>query len=458
MEKKLKIHFIGIGGSSMNGLALIMKDRGHEVSGSDAASSPFTEYLKSQGIAVYIGQSKENIKDQDIVVHTAAIPDTNEELQEARRKGIMTIDRATFLGKITNEYKTVVGIAGCHGKTTITSMVGLITQKSIIDPTVHIGGIVPFFSGGGTHVGTDDIFIAEACEYENSYHQFHVTTAVINNIDNDHLNFFGDMDNIVDSFLTFVKGLPKSGLLIANAGDERVRGIAAKAQCKVQTYGIGVDAQWQATNIVHHSTGSMTFVIVKDGNNICECHLNIPGKHNILNALAAIVVCHSLGISAENSCKALEEYMLTKRRFEYYGKMGDVTVIHDYAHHPTEISACISTAQPLPHKQLRAVFQCHTFTRAINHLDDFGVALKNLDEVIVTDIYPARELDEGKIHAKDIVSAINSKGGNAIYIPDFEGVKEYLKDKRNQKDILLAMGAGDIGEKIKLIIDNPLIK
>lgn len=454
MENKLKIHFIGIGGSSMNGLALIMKDRGHEVSGSDAAKSPFTEYLESQGIKVAIGQSKDNIKDQDIVVHTAAIGDSNEELQEARRKGITTIDRATFLGKLTKEYKTVIGVAGCHGKTTITSMIALITLKEGIDPTIHIGGSVPFFEGGGTHVGSKDIFIMEACEYENSYHQFEVTMAVINNIDNDHLNFFGSMDKICDSFLTFANNLPKSGLLIANFADDRVRNIASKVECPVQSYSIGENAQWQAANIIHNSNGSTSFDVIRDGKSISSCLLNIPGEHNVQNALAAIVVCYNLGIPVQNSCKDLEEYKLTKRRFEHYGKVGSMTLIHDYAHHPTEVTACINTAKPLPHNKLKAIFQCHTFTRAINHLDEFGEAFKGLDEVIVTDIYAAREPDEGKIHATDIVESINSKGGNAVYIPDFEGIKTYLEDKKDSEDILLAIGAGDIGEKVKTLLDK----
>lgn len=453
MENKLKIHFIGIGGSSMNGLALIMKNRGHQISGSDMAESPFTEYLESQGIHVIIGQKKENITDQDIVVHTAAIADTNEELAEARRKGITTLDRATFLGKITKEFGTSVGIAGCHGKTTITSMIAMIAIKTGVDPTVHIGGIVPFFEGGGTHIGTGDILITEACEYENSYLQFSLNMAVINNIDNDHLNFFGSMDNIVESFLTFVKQLPKSGLLIANADDERVRNIAAKAECAVQTYGVSSNAEWQAQNIVHHATGDTSFDVLHNQKLISSCHLKVPGEHNVQNALAAIAVCCNLGVPVDKSCKALEEYRLTKRRFEYYGKVGKMTMIHDYAHHPTELAACIKTARPLPHNKLRAVFQCHTFTRAMNHLEEFGEVLKDLDEVIVTDIYPAREIDEGKIHARDIVNSINEKGGNAVYIPDFEGVKEYLDDKKDSNDILLAMGAGDIGEKVKILLD-----
>lgn len=454
MENKLKIHFIGIGGSSMNGLALIMKNRGHEISGSDMAASPFTEYLESQGIHVIIGQKKENIKDQDIVVHTAAIADTNEELMEARRRGITTIDRATFLGKITKEFANSVGIAGCHGKTTITSMIGLIAINCGVDPTVHIGGIVPFFEGGGTRIGKSDVFITEACEYENSYLQFNLNMAVINNIDNDHLNFFGSIDNIVESFMTFTKQLPKSGLLIANVADERVKAIAAKAECNVQTYSTGAEAQWQALNIVHHATGATSFDVVKDGKTICTCDLNVPGEHNVQNALAAIIVCYNLGVPVEKACKALEEYRLTKRRFEYYGKVGNMTMIHDYAHHPTEIAACIKTAHPLPHKRLVGIFQCHTFTRAINHLDEFGDVLKDLDEVIITDIYPAREIDEGKIHARDIVKSINDKGGNAVYIADFEGVNEYLSDKKDGEDIILAMGAGDIGEKVKVLLNK----
>ncbi len=453
MENKLKIHFIGIGGSSMNGLALIMKSRGHEITGSDMAKSPFTEYLESKGIPVIIGQKKENIKDQDIVVHTAAISEDNEELREARRKGIMTVDRATFLGKITKEFETAIGIAGCHGKTTITSMIGLITLKENVDPTIHIGASVPFFKGGGTHIGSGNIFIAEACEYENSYHQFSLTMAVINNIDNDHLNFFGSMENITASFLTFAKQLPKSGLLIANSGDDRVRNIAAKVNCSVQTYNVNGEGEWQAKDIVHHSSGSTTFNVLRNGKVLSSCNLNVPGEHNVQNALAAIIVCYNLGIPVENSCKDLEEYKLTKRRFEYYGKVGSMTLIHDYAHHPTEIRACIKTAEPLPHDRLIGIFQCHTFTRAINHLDEFGEALKDLDEVIVTDIYPAREKDEGKIHAKDIVQTVNSKGGNAVYIPDFEGVKEYFADKKENEDIILAIGAGDIGEKVKILLD-----
>ena len=453
MENKSKIHFIGIGGSSMNGLALIMKKRGHEITGSDSAKSPFTEYLEEEGIAVTIGQSAQNIKNPDIVVHTAAISRDNDELKAAREKGITTIDRATLLGKITKEFKTSVGIAGCHGKTTITSMIGLIAIKADLDPTVHIGGIVPFFKGGGTYIGSDDIFITEACEYENSYLQFDLNMAVINNIDNDHLNFFGSIDNIVSSFLTFAKKLPTSGILIANSDDERVKSIAKSVDCNLQTYGLKDGAMWQAKDIKQMPSGITEFSVYRDGAKQADCVLNVPGVHNVQNALAAIIVCYNLGVPVQKSCDILREYRLTKRRFEHYGSFNGAELIHDYAHHPTELAACIKTAEPLPHKRLIGVFQCHTFSRAINHLKEFGKVLSTLDEAIITDIYPAREIDEGKIHARDIVESINESGGNAVYISDFNGVKKHLLKEDLKDCIILAMGAGDIGEKIKVLLD-----
>ncbi|MBQ5849271.1 MAG: UDP-N-acetylmuramate--L-alanine ligase, partial [Lachnospiraceae bacterium] len=301
MKDKLKIHFIGIGGSSMNGLALIMKNKGHEVSGSDVAESPYTRYLESKGIKVIIGQSRENITDPDLVIHTAAISNTNAELMEAKRKNIETMDRASFLGKLTKEYKTAIGVAGCHGKTTITSMIGLIAIDSGVNPTVHIGASVPFFDGGGTHIGNGNVFIVEACEYENSYHQFSLSTAVINNIDNDHLNFFGNIDNIVKSFEAFALKLPPNGLLVANADDDRVMEIADKVCCNVASYGLSNKGQWQARNIVHHNIGATEFDVYKDGEKLSKCRLNIAGKHNIQNALAAIIVCDSLGIAPKES-------------------------------------------------------------------------------------------------------------------------------------------------------------
>ena len=450
---KLKIHFIGIGGSSMNGLALIMKNKGNIVTGSDAVHTAYTDYLEEQGIKVYIPQCKENIDDYDLVVYTAAISEDNEELMEAKKRGIPCVDRATFLGKITNQYGSCVGVAGCHGKTTITSMIALVATKLNPSPTVHVGGSVPFLHGG-THIGESDLFITEACEYVNSYLKFHVTTAVINNIDDDHLDFFGDIEHIYESFLTYANNIPKSGLLIANISDPLVKKITQNVGCNVETYSVYEPADWQATNIVSHEDATTTFDILRNGNFVTSCLLNIPGRYNVQNALAAIVVCNSLGIPVEQTAKILEEYKLTKRRFEYYGKMGEINMFHDYAHHPTELDVCIETAKSLPHEKLKAIFQCHTYSRAINLLDKYAESLKVLDEVIVPDIYAAREKNTGEIHAKDIVNAINEKGGNAKYIATFEEIKEYFADKKDNKDLLLCLGPGDIGEKCKILLND----
>lgn len=457
IKKPMHIHFIGVGGSSMNGLAIMMKSRGHTVTGSDCAHTAFTDDLENQGIPVMIGQKAENIQSPDLVVYSAAIKEDNEELAAARSKGITTMERAAFLGKITEGYSQVVGIAGCHGKTTITSMVALIAMAQQESPTVHVGGNVPFLHGG-THVGTRDLFITEACEYVNSYHQFHVTLAVINNIDDDHLDFFKNMENVYASFLQYANQVPKSGLLLYNSDDPLVKKIGGQVGCRVQSYALHDEgADWQARNMVQHEDATTYFDLYYQGKLICPCHLTVPGLHNVQNALAAIAICHQLGVPAKESAELLTRYRLTNRRFEDYGSKNEAKIYHDYAHHPTEMAACIQTAQALPHNKLLGVFQCHTYSRAILLKDKYAKTLSCLDEVLLPDIYAAREKDPGTIHARDLAEAINQAGGNAKYFASFEAINDYLTSHLAKGDILLAMGAGDIGQKARIFADEKVV-
>lgn len=451
MKENKHIHFIGIGGSSMNGLALIMKDKGYQVTGSDCAHTAFTDNLEKNGIKVFYEQIAENITDPDFVVYTAAISKDNPELNRALEKGIPTIERADFLGKITEEYANVVGVAGCHGKTTITSMIAKIMMEQQPSPTVHIGGNVPFLDGG-THIGDHDLFITEACEYVNSFHKFHVTTAVINNIDDDHLDFFKTIENIYESFKTFANKLPEDGYLIANVDDPWVKKIADQAKSYVITYALESDANFTAKNIHQYKDSTTSFDIFQNGVLAGNCVLSVPGRHNIQNALAAIIVAYYQDIPIRNSIKILKEYKLTNRRFEYYGERNGAKLYHDYAHHPTEIAACINTAKELTNGKIVAVFQCHTFSRAINHMNEYAKILAGIDEVLVPDIYAARQQDTGAVHATDIVDAINKAGGKATYFKSFEQIDAYLDSAINEGDILLLLGAGDIDSKSKIFV------
>ena len=428
----------------MNGLAQILKNRGFEVDGSDSTTSPFTERLLELGIPVQIGQAAENVEGCDTVIYSAAIKPDNPERVRAAELGIPQIERSVALGLISEAYDEVIGISGCHGKTTITSMLALIAEKGGLDATVHVGGMVDFLHGG-IRLGSHELFVTEACEYVESFLTLHPTVVLINNIDDDHLDYFRDIDHITDAFRKFIARMPEGGLLIGCTDDPRVRGLLSEFGGRKLTYGLDTafDPDYYPANESYDELGCPSFDLMRRGECLGRITLHVPGRHNMLNAVAAAAVALSHGTEFSAIADALPHFNSVKRRFELYGERDGVRIFHDYAHHPAEIRAALDCGKRTPHGRMFIVFQCNSYSRAktlfLNNVDCFEGA----DEVLVPDIYPGREKDDGSVHARDMVAGINAATKNAKYIPTFEQINDYLKENARPGDIVITLGSGD---------------
>ncbi len=447
-NEKKRVHFVGIGGCSMNGLAQIMASRGYTVQGSDKAASPFTERLSELGIPVTIGHNAQNVDGCDLVIYSAAIKPDNPERVRAAELGIEQIERSVALGRISEGYGAVVGIAGCHGKTTITSMLALIAEHGGLDATVHVGGFVEFLHGG-TRIGSQDLFITEACEYVESFLTLRPTVALINNIDDDHLDYFKDIDAITDAFRKFVRLIPQGGMLIGNTDDPRVRSLADEFRgtgLAIVTYGLddSLHPDFHIADERYDELGCPSFTVFRGEERLGDVTLHVPGRHNMLNALAAIAVAVSHRSDFATAAGALEHFANTRRRFEFYFERRGVRVFHDYAHHPAEIRAAMDSALRTPHKKLFVVFQCNSYTRARTLFTRDVDCFRGADMVLVPDIFPGRERDDGTVHAGDMADAINRETENALYIPNFEGISDWLIQNAGEGDIVLTLGSGDV--------------
>ena len=438
------IYFIGIGGISMSGLAEILLNEEFKVSGSDMKESDLTKLLCEKGATIYYGQRYENITDDiDVIVYTSAIKEDNPEWQAMKDKNIPALSRAQLLGQLMKNYEFPVAISGTHGKTTTTSMISEILLRADTDPTLSIGGIYKSI-GGNIRVGQGKYFVTEACEYTNSFLSFYPKTAIILNVEEDHLDFFKDLEDIRNSFKSFASLLPTEGTLIINSDIENYNEFCKDLSCKVVTYGFSETDDFYATDIVYNENGYPTFtVITKDG---CkeEYALNVPGLHNISNALSAIAFATGEGITPSVIKEALLAFHGTNRRFDYKGSIGGVTVIDDYAHHPTEIRATLTAAANYPHNHLWCVFQPHTYTRTKAFLTDFAKALALAENIILADIYAARETDTLGISSKTLQAEIEKLGKKCYYFPSFDEIENFLLEKCINGDLLITMGAGDV--------------
>ena len=450
-EKPIHIHFIGIGGISMSGLAEILLKEDFTVSGSDNKASALTEQLEQNGAKVYIGQRASNITDDiDLVVYTAAIHPDNAEWKAASDAGIPMLTRAQFLGQLMDNYAKSIAVSGTHGKTTTTSMISHILLAADSDPTISVGGMLDAI-GGNIRVGGSDVFLTEACEYTNSFLSFFPTIGIILNIDADHLDFFKDIDDIRHSFRKFAELLPAEGALIINADTPKYEMITENLPCKVITYGLEHDAEYTATDITYDELGHATFHVLHNGEDLGTCSLKVPGIHNVSNALASIAAGQLLDLSTEVIFDGLKDFGGTDRRFQYKGKIGDVTIIDDYAHHPTEIEATLHAAKNYPHKKIWCVFQPHTYTRTKALLPEFAKALTLADHVVLADIYAARETDNLGISSRNLQEKIVELGTPCEYFPTFDEIENFLLENCTQGDLLITMGAGDvvnIGEQL----------
>lgn len=452
-QKPIHIHFIGIGGISMSGLAEILLKEGFTVSGSDSKESPLTKKLESAGARIIYGQKAENITpDIDCVVYTAAISKTNPELIEAVAKKIPMLTRAELLGQLMKNYSTPIAVSGTHGKTTTTSMISHILLEGNLDPTISVGGILKAI-GGNIRVGNSETFITEACEYTNSFLHFFPKISVILNIEADHLDFFKDLEDIRHSFRQFAGLLPEDGTLVINGEIADYEEIYQGLSCNVVTYGPGSGLDYSAVNVSYDEKGHVSFDLLKYGRDAGRIALSVTGNHNVSNALSAIAVAELLDIPMDIIRKGLLSFTGTDRRFEYKGEFGGVTVIDDYAHHPTEIEATLKAARHYPHAKVWCVFQPHTYTRTKAFFHEFAEALSHADHLVLADIYAARETDTLGISSADLAQEVEKLGTDTHYFPSFGEIETFLKKNCRPGDLLITMGAGDvvnIGEDLLL--------
>ena len=443
-QKPIRIHFIGIGDTSMSGLAEILLEEGFTVSGSDAKESPLTRKLESEGAHICYGQKAENITDDiDCVVYTAAISRTNPELIEAVAHKIPMLTRAELLGQLMKNYDTPIAVSGTHGKTTTTSMISHILLEGKVDPTISVGGILKAI-GGNIRVGSSETFLTEACEYTNSFLHFFPKISVILNIEGDHLDFFKDLEDIRHSFHQFAALLPSDGTLVINGEITDYPEIYQGLDCNVDTYGPSADFDYSASDISYDEEGHVSFDLAKHGEKAGRITLSVTGDHNVSNALASIAVAELLDIPMDTIKKGLLSFTGTDRRFEYKGTFNGVTVVDDYAHHPTEIKATLKAAQHYPHNSVWCVFQPHTYTRTKAFFHEFAEALSHADHLVLADIYAARETDTLGISSADLAEEAAKLGTDSHYFPSFAEIESFLKENCRPGDLLITMGAGDI--------------
>lgn len=450
-NEPVHVHFIGIGGISMSGLAEILHEENFTISGSDAHESDLTKNLEAKGIQVFYGQCAANIiPGIDLCVYTAAIREDNPEFMEAKAKGIPMLTRAELLGQIMDNYERSIAVAGTHGKTTTTSMISTILLAAKADPTISVGGILQAIHGN-LRVGNSEVFITEACEYTNSFLNFRPKYSIILNIEAEHLDFFKDLDDIRHSFHKFAANTQPEGATIINGDIPDYEKIIEGLPQQIITYGLSNTSDYYPENIQFNEKACASFTAMYKGKKVMDVSLNVPGMHNVSNALAAIALALDLKLPESSIISGLDQFGGADRRFQYKGKVDGITVIDDYAHHPTEIRATLTAAANYPHKRLVLVFQPHTYSRTKAFLGDFADVLSMADVVVLADIYAAREKNTFGISSKDILDKLKAKGTEAYYFPSFEEIEKFLLENCISGDLLITMGAGnvvEIGENI----------
>ena len=450
----IHIHFIGIGGISMSGLAKLLRSRGFTVSGSDWHASELTKELEALGITVAIGQCRANItKDIDLVVYTAAVASDNEELCAAKEAGIPVMVRADFLGQVMKQYPHAVGIAGTHGKTTTTSILSVLLLDGNLDPTITVGGVLPAI-GGNLRIGASDYFVAEACEYTNTFLSLNPTDVIVLNVEEDHLDFFKDIHEIRASFAKYIDLVPTDGMACINAEIPDYKELCKSACCHIASYGIlegetdltnpSSPYTYAAANVTYDEAGHGSFDFIAEGRFLGRISLGLVGRHNVSNALPSIAIALRYGVSLESIQKTLPKFHGTKRRFEYKGNLGGITIYDDYAHHPTEIRATLTSAANCDHNRIVTVFQPHTYTRTKALLPEFAEALALSDVVVLAEIYAARETDTLGVSSGTLADELVKKGKEVYYFHTFDEIENFLLKFCSDGDLLITMGAGDV--------------
>ena len=442
-QKPGGVHFIGIGGISMSGLAKILHHKGFCVSGSDVRESDITKELSLLGMAVHYGHREENIPVKtEAVVYTAAVKEDNPEFQEALRRGIPLLSRARLLGQLMGDYNAAVAISGTHGKTTCTSMLSSILLEADADPTITVGGVLPSI-GGNLRIGSGEVFLTEACEYTNSFLDFFPTISVILNIEEDHLDFFKDLDEIRESFRRFVKKLPPDGTLVIHEGIPNREEIYEGFEGRVILFG-GEKGDIRADTPDPIQEGGSSIRMRIFGEETAEIRLQVPGIHNIHNALGAAGAAFALGIDTKTIARGLSSYTGVNRRFEKKGSLGGIQIVDDYAHHPREIASTLAAARQLDPRRIVCVFQPHTYTRTRFFRREFAEALSGADLVVLSPIYAAREPFDPEVRSRDILVLLQEAGKEAYLFDSFDEIEDFLLETLREGDLCITMGAGDI--------------
>lgn len=436
LENVKRIHFVGIGGSGMCPLAEILFSEGFELTGSDSAESDTLERIKEMGIKVFDGHYADNVKGTELVVYTAAVKSDNPELVAAKELGIPCLERSIMLGIVTRRYNRSVAVAGTHGKTSTTAMISQVLIGAGFDPSAIIGGKLPAI-GGNSYVGQSDIIVCEACEYVDTFLELTPYLSVVLNIDADHLDYFKNLDNIKSSFLKFAN--QTSHALIYCGDDENSVDTFKKLDLKKITFGESESCDYRAVNIISDGM-NQSFDLYYQNEFVTNIKLVVPGKHNIMNALAAATAAHTLGATGKEISENLEKFTGVHRRFEVLGVSKGITVADDFAHHPTELTAVLESAMNMGFRKVWAIFQPHTFSRTAILLDDFAKALSIPDEIIISEILAVRETNTYNIYSTDLGAKI--EGSHCI--DTFEEITDFILENAKEGDLVLTMGGGNV--------------
>jgi len=440
-----KIHFVGIGGIGMSGIAEILLDQGFTITGSDRQLSEVTDRLRQLGATIYEGHDASNVaSDVDVLVYSSAVPPDNPELVEAQRRKIPVIRRAEMLAEVMR-LKYGIGIAGTHGKTTTTSMVSLVLIEGGLDPTAVVGGKLSGLGGTNARLGHGEFIVVEADEYDRSFLSITPTIAVLTTLETDHLDCYRDLEDIKSAFIQFANKVPFYGFVVLCLDEPTLQDIMPFIKKKIVTYGLNPQADLQAADITHHENQT-SFLLVVRGDAKGTIHLRVPGNHNVQNALAAIAVGLELGIPFEKIKRGIEQFTGVYRRWEVKAEINGITVVDDYAHHPTEIKATLAGAKSGWRKRrIVCAFQPHLYSRTRDFYEEFGRSFFNADVLLVTDVYPAREEPIQGISGELIVNAAKMFGHKDVrYVPDKKDVPDVLLSVVREGDIVITMGAGDI--------------
>lgn len=456
LEKGQKVHFIGIGGVSMSGIAELLYKRGFEITGSDSRHNKYISRLEKIGIPVVIGQGPENVKDQDLFIYTDALLPTNTELLAARNSGRPVVTRGQFLGALMRNFTHAIAVSGAHGKSTTTSMISDILLQSQMDPTILIGGLLDEI-GGNVMAGKDDVFVAEACEYKANILYYYPSIAIVLNIDADHLDYFKNLDDIIHTFEKYMENLGPNGTAVINVDDPNNQSLPDHVQGKVITYGMeNPKAMVFAKNIHFDDQGYPIFEFTLPEGPTLHVHLQVLGRFNVRNALASMIAAHEAGASWEDAVKGVENYRPLHRRMEEVGEFMGAKVYTDYGHHPAEIQVTLEAMAEHKKGKFYCVFEPYTLSRTRSLMDEFAKAFGSCDEAVITKIMVAREVDDGSVRSEELVKKINQNGDNAVYQETYEDVADYLKTVIRPGDMILTTGCGDADQIAHLLVERNL--